>query len=396
VRTQKIKTVYIKEIIETSRDKKTLFMMIVVPLILYPLVFIGTGYFSGVQREKNRELTAKVAVADYADGRRLADEIERDERFSVVPVDNEESALAEGDIQLAVRVPPGFERMLDEQDPAVITVLYDESSVQSVEAKKNFIAFFDEYKTGLIKEQLNIRGIDSSLIDIVSLDAKNVATAEKMGAFIVGRVMPILVLILAFTGAMHTATSVTAGEKVRQTMETLLVSAISRKEIVLGKYLAVLTTSVTSSFLGLVSLFITFQVGFTLLSAATGMQITISSLSTLIMFVMILPVAGIFSALLVALGSYARTTKEAEMYSSSCIIIILALGMVSMTPGFEPAVEYFLIPVMNTTLIQKELLMSDFDVLHIVLALGSSLALAAAALYLANRLFSREEILFRT
>lgn len=396
MRIHKVATVYNKEILETLRDKKTLFMMIVIPLILYPLVFIGTGYFSGLQREKSMHFISKVVVTNAGENNQLVEAIVKYGKFTIVNTTNEVSALKLGDIQLVIQAPFDFQDNLENDIPSNLTILYDESNVKSQDAKEIFIKFFDYYKNDLIRSKLERSGISGALLDVVSIETQNIASAEKMGAFIVGMVMPILVLILSFTGAMHTASSITAGEKVKQTIETLLVSAISRKEIVLGKFITVMTTSIVTAFLGLLSLFITFEVGFTLLSASTETQIAISPYSTIIMFIMILPVAGIFSALLIALGTYARTTKEAEMYYSSCIIIILALGMASLTPGFEPGLKLFMIPVMNTTLIQKELLMSNFDLVHISLTLGSTVALAFAALYAANNLFSREEILFRT
>ncbi len=392
----KIKVVYFKELLEAVRNTKTLFLMVFMPVILFPLLFIGIGYFTGKQIAKTEKLISKIAIINNEDAPVLVGFIKKDKSVDVVEKTDAVSDLDEGLVQLVVQIPENYDEHIEDEIPVTIDLLYDQSNIKSISAHKRFINLFNDYQKDFYKNKLAQKGISNKFLDILNITSKNIASSDKMGAFVIGKLFPFLILILAYAGAMYTALSITVGEKERQTIETILASAIKRQEIVLGKFLAVFTASLITAFLGLLSLFFTFQT--TLGSAAlkASIQISISMFSVLTMFGLIIPVAAIFSAVLITLGSAARSNKEGEMYATMFLMVVLALGIVSVIPGFEPDLKLFLIPVMNTTLIQKELLMSDINFLHIFFTLLSTVFFALGSLYTAVKLFSRDEILFRS
>ncbi len=396
MRINKIKIVYFKELLEAVRNTKTLFLMVFIPVILFPLLFIGIGYFTGKQIAKTEKSISILAITNYKDAPDLVSFIKKDKTFNILEKTNAMSDLDEGLVQLVIQIPKNYDEHIENEIPVTIDLLYDQSNIKSTSAYNRIIKLFDEYKKDFYKNKLVRKGISNEFLDILNITSKNIASSDKMGAFVIGRLFPFLILMLAYTGAMYPALSITVGEKERQTIETILASAIKRQEIVLGKFLAVFTASLITAFLGLLSLFFTFQTSLGSVALKANVQISISMFSVLTMFGLIIPVTGIFSAVLITLGSASRSQKEGEMYATMFLMVILAFSIVSLIPGFEPDLKLFLIPVMNTTLIQKELLMSDFNLLHIFFTLSSTIFLALGSLYTSIKLFCRDEILFRS
>jgi len=396
MRINKIKVVYFKELLEAVRNTKTLFLMVFIPVILFPLLFIGIGYFTGKQIAKTEKSISIIAITNYEYAPDLVSFMKEDRSFNVLEKTDAMSDLDNGLVQLVVQIPKNYDEHIEDEIPVTINLLYDQSNIKSTYAYNKIINLFDDYKNEFYKNKLIKKGISNKFLDILNITSKNIASSDKMGAFVIGRLFPFLIIILAFTGAMYTALSIIVGEKERQTIETILVSAIKRQEIVLGKFLAVFTASLITAFLGLLSLFFTFQTSLGSVALEANVQISISMFSVLTMFGLIIPTAGIFSAVLITLSSAARSNKEGEMYATMFLMVIIALSIVSIIPGFEPELKLFLIPVMNTTLIQKELLMSEVNFLHIFFTLLSTVFFALGSLYTAVKLFSRDEILFRS
>ncbi len=396
MRLNKIKVVYFKELLEAVRNTKTLFLMVFIPVILFPLLFIGIGYFTGKQLAKTEKQISKIAVINDNYAPDLVKLIEKDESYEVLERTDVMPDLGEGLVQLVLQIPKDYREKIVNEIPVSIKVFYDKSNTKSTHAYNRIIKLFDDYKKEFYKNKLVQKGISNNFLDILNITSKNIASSDKMGAFVLGKLFPILILIFAYTGAMYTALSITVGEKERQTIETILVCTIKRQEIVIGKFLAVFTASLITAFLGLLSLFFTFQTGLGSVALKANIQISISMYTVATMFGLIIPVAGIFSAVLITLGSAARSYKEGEMYATIFLMVIIALSMVSIIQGFEPDLKLFLIPVMNTTLIQKELLMSEVNFLHIFFTLLSTVFVALGSLYTAVKLFCRDEILFRS
>src|SRR5690606_6021969 len=165
----------------------------------------------------------------------------------------------------------------------------------------------------IIGERLGERGLDRSLIEPFSIRSQNVAPPEKVGGNAFGGFLPYILVLLCFTGAMYPAMDLTAGEKERGTMETILVSPIGRIDLVLGKFLMVLTASLATVAFSLASLmgsllvaglvFAPKAAGAAAETAARGGALpSLDPAGVLGVVGMILPFAVFFSALLLALS----------------------------------------------------------------------------------------------
>jgi sodium transport system permease protein len=201
---------------------------------------------------------------------------------------------------------------------------------------------------------------------------------------------------------MYPAMDLTAGEKERGTIETLLCSPVSRTHLVLGKFLMVLTASLATAALSILSMSASFGVGKTLLLALTdgeadaAMQVAITGKAIASIFIVVLPVAVFFSAVLLALSLFAKSYKEAQSYISPLMIVMVMPAVAALLPGVELSPALALVPVLNTSLVSKEIIAGTYDWASIAVIFLSSSAYAALALAIAVKLFQREDVLFRT
>jgi sodium transport system permease protein len=189
----------------------------------------------------------------------------------------------------------------------------------------------------------------------------------------------------------------TAGEKERGTMETILASPVRRVELVIGKFLLVLLASGTTAVLSVASFALTFLLGAQLFGEITArFALTVSGKATAAVFLLVLPLAVFFSAALLAIAVFARNYREAQTYLGPLMFVVILPAMASFIPGIELNTRLALIPVLNVSLMAKEVLGGNYDWPLIGIIFGSTCAYAAAALYFAVRQFHREDVLFRT
>jgi sodium transport system permease protein len=195
----------------------------------------------------------------------------------------------------------------------------------------------------------------------------------------------------------------TAGEKERGTMETLLCCPAARTDIVLGKFLMVLTGSLCAVMFSLVSLGLTILAlgsammpGPGALAAPGAAMPTIDPLGIFGLLAMVAPVAVLFSAILFTLSLYAKSSKEAQTYVTPLAFVVVFPCIVGMLPGIELNYRLALVPIVNISLVCKEMLSGVWHWGYIAVIFGSTALYAAAALAIAVRMFGREGVIFRT
>jgi sodium transport system permease protein len=209
-----------------------------------------------------------------------------------------------------------------------------------------------------------------------------------------GKSFPLLLIMWALAGALHPAIDLTAGEKERGTLETLLLSPASRGEIVCGKFLAVWAFSAASALWNLAWIG-----GAACLAGQLIPDFDIMSVSALIWSaVLSVLMAALFSALSIALGTYARSTKEGQIYLLPVFIITMPLIFLSMVPGVELDWFYSWVPITGACLLMQKLMAAHPDPavwVYFLPVLASLAVCCALALRWAVAQFRREEVLFR-
>jgi sodium transport system permease protein len=393
-------TVLWKEIIDSLRDSRTIFLMIALPLVIYPALFTGMGYFEGIVRKRQRETDISVALFNYENARRLAGFLSEKEKLDVLLMPGAEAEAAadfvrDQNAQVALLVPEGFEESVRAGQVARLTVLFDGAEVLSVSGRDRIISLLREFGSDIVRERLEERGLDISILDTVDISPENVATAGEMGALVIGTMVPFFLIILMCAGAQHTAIDVTAGEKERSTLETILASSVSRTEVVFGKFAAVMVASLATAIMGLIGLLLTIYSGLSVITAVSEGNLTISFGTVMVLLVTLIPVMIFVSAAFVAIGCFAKSIKEGQTYSSYFYMVIMLSAVVTIFPGFETGLTGYAVPLLGVLFLEKEVLTGSFDLLHVTLALLSTLAIAVAAIFVSVKLFSNEKVMFR-
>lgn len=216
---------------------------------------------------------------------------------------------------------------------------------------------------------------------------------ELQGA--IKRILPLMLVMWALVGALYPAVDLCAGEKERGTMETLLISAATRSEIVLGKFLAIWAFSTVTALLNIVTLGVT----------ATHLSMTYMNMSLFYPMLMVwallllLPLGAFFSALSLAIGAYARSSREGQYYLMPLVMITLPLVLITIAPGTKLDLPTCFVPITGIAILLQELSdASNLDLRHLVYllaVLGATASYAFLALKWAVRQFNREEVLFR-
>lgn len=395
--------VYRKELVDSLRDRRTVISMIVVPLLLMPLLTIGLGALSAKLIGQAMLEVPQVMVLGGEDSPKVRADLAALRDVSLVPAEPDYAEeISSKQIRAAVEIPEGFDAKLASGEPMVVKIYMYEGDLKSAFGADRLQKFFRDLRDRAIRERLEAHQLPGSLIRPFDIQQQNVAPAEKVGGAILGGLVPYFVILLCLTGAMYPAMDLTAGEKERGTMETLLCSPVSRIHLVVGKFLMVLTASLATAVLSISSMAFSFGMGKKLLlgmahgAADAALQITITVKSVLLVFVMVLPLAVLFSAALLAISLLAKSFKEAQSYISPLMIVVVLPAVAALLPGVELNAALSLVPVLNTSLVSKEIVTGTYHWKYLALIFASSCIYAAAALALAVRLFQREDVLFRT
>jgi len=405
-----ILTVYLKELKDSLRDRRTLLSTIVIPTFVMPLLFFSFGTVMLKIDQQARAETPTVMVLGGEDSPGIVARLQKDGRIRVVPtVADWKQRISDKKVRAAVMIPAGFDAGLKSGAAATVTIYNYSGEAKSRLGVEQVERIFRELSAATVEARLGERGVPVALTKPFEITRSNVAPPEKVGGNIVGGFIPYIIIILCFTGAMYPAMDLTAGEKERGTMETLLCSPVARSDIVVGKFLMVLTASISTMVLSLVSMALTFVVGGSYFASkvagakgaaaaaaqGSGMMPSIDPLGVVGAFGMILPVAVLFSAVIFTVALFAKSYKEAQSYVAPMIFVVLLPAMIGIAPGIELNLPLSLVPILNLSLVCKEMLSGVWHWNYIAIIFGSSCLYAAVALWLAVRMFEREDVIFR-
>lgn len=398
---QNIGIVYRKELRESLRDRRTLTSMIVVPILIMPLLTIGTGVVMTKIVGSAQDETATVMVVGGEDSPKVTSALESVKGLRVVPPSpNYAQLISDKKLRAAAEIPPGFDAALEQGGAGTVRIYDYKGDLKSGFAEQKLENFFRDYREKAVQLHLQSRNLPQNLVNPFSIEQQNVASAQQVGGQLIGGMLPYFIIILCLTGAMYPAMDLTAGEKERGTIETILSSPVSRVHLVLGKFLTVLTASLCSGLLSLISMGVSFQVAKRLVATATKgdspFNFSIGMPTIAIIFLMVVPLAVLFAAGLLAIALFAKSYKEAQSYISPLMIVVIMPAIIGMLPGVEMDTRLSVIPVLNTSLICKEIATGVYHWHSIATILISTSIYAAVALFLAVRLFQREDVLFRT
>jgi len=394
--------VYRKELREALRDRRTVVASVVIPLFLFPLLSVGFGALVGNIVNKTKEATPKVMVVGGEDSPGVLAALKATPKVEIVPASpNWKNLVVEKEVPVAVEIPQGFDKSLTEQKKLEVTIYNYAGELKSEIAAGKVDKSLKAYRDDVVRKRVVAQKLPVEVLNPFDVTQKNIAPPEKSGAALFfGGFIAYIVVFLCFNGGMHPAIDLTAGEKERGTMETILSSPIARSHLVIGKFLLVLTTALSTAALSVISMGISFALVSSFQPKTPqpgdeGIAMHIGVGAALSVFIMAIPLAVLFSSIQLMIASFAKTYKEAQTYLVPLIFIVIIPAIAAMLP-IDLDAKLALVPILSVSLLCKELVIGIYHWNFIAIIFTSTCAYAAVALFLATKMFQRESVLFRS
>ncbi len=400
-----ILTIYLKEMKEVLRDRRTLVFMLVMPTVLMPLLMILLIGFlvKADKKARTEELPYAIFGAEYLP--ELADGFYDETDFKKVTIestDEIESAIEQNKIKFALVIPEKARERLEEGGHVAVQLYYNNASMASMVRNRagNIVR---KVNNKFRSDRLASLGLETTeqqenLITPITIEEKGTAKMREMLGERLGGILPYLFIILCLLGSMYPAIDLGAGEKERGTLETLLLAPIKRSQIVLGKFFVVFTTGVTAALLCITSIGIMLSIKVKDIPGDLELHRVFASVSVIdlvLIAAMLVPTAAIFASLLLSISIYAKSFKEASSYCGPLNLLAIVPAIIAMLPVVKLDWYWAMVPITNISLAIKELIKGTMDYRMLVAILGSSVVIAGALLIFCTKWFERESVLFR-
>ncbi|MBI9017885.1 MAG: CPBP family intramembrane metalloprotease [Phycisphaerae bacterium] len=398
--TKVILTILKKELLETLRDKRTLIAMIGIPIVLYPLLFLGVAQVAVHEQVKLQKQNSRVAlVGDSSEI--IKGWLAETEKVEIVETESAEQDLKNGDVDVIVKIESDIDETLLDNKTVAIKLDYDNTVPRSQKATNRLGKAIREKSAELLNQRLEKQGLDKEFSQPLRTEVNDIAPPAKTTGSMLGRILPMLMIIMLGVGAFYPAVDLTAGEKERGTFETLLSTPAAKSEIVCGKFLAVFVLAMITAMLNLASMGLTISSQVSMMAGAEGQGVgglDISSLqisfgNIMVFFIVLLPLAFFICSVMMGIAMLARNFKEAQNYINPFYMMIVLPAMYASMPGVELNATTQLIPITNVALLFKKMLIGEFVAQEVIMVLLSTVFFAALALVGAVAIFQREDVI---
>jgi len=374
-------------------------------MLLMPGIIIGMGKLIEVQIERAEEKVVKVAVNNQEAAPSFVAILESQEKIELVDTEDDiRQAVRDDKVEAGIIFSENFSELLNDQQPISITVFQKSINTDSSIAVSRIRVAATVFNNQLMSSRFLEKEIDQNILSGVNITAEDVATEKEQGGFGLGFLLPLFIIMWSVVGGQYTAVDVSAGEKERKTLESLLLTPVRRSEVVFGKFLAVSTAALVSVIVALGSMYIAIiAFGPGIFGQASGTAggtsefiFSIEPMALLILFAVSILLVLMFSAMQLSIAIFAKSYKEAQSYiGPTYLVVILPTVIVNTLPNFKPALWFFALPVVNAILLFKEVLIGEYDMAHITVTVITLVIYAFLAILVAIKIYQREGVLFK-
>ena len=396
-----------KELKDIFRDKKTVLFTLILPIILFPVMYKLMGYG---MKSTMKDATEEINLAINGDNKSsVYNLLQSQKNFKIENPEDQKSALKEGKLQLIINIPENFDKLIAEGKEANIEILYDDSSNNSSIASTTVSSLISGLEDSIVSERLKAKGIDTEILKPFKVDVKSGILADgeeevNPMARTLGGMMPSLIVVFMFAPILGIAADLGAGEKERNTFEPLLSTPCNRNSLIFGKTIAISVVSALTMIASLISMYIGLQSFIKSISEMdsgisknTAFSFDLSPQSLVFMIILLLILLLAICAIQISISVFARSTKEAGTYLSGVITPIMIVSYIPMFMDAKDISSFlFHIPVANSVALMKEFMVGITNFNHIGIVLLWNIIYLILALLATKHLFSREEVVFRS
>ena len=370
-----------KELREMFRDKKSLCMMLIIPIFI-PLLVIGMSAL--FESQMNMPITEYNTIGfDYELNEVEESIIESLEINAVVDTkENLEEKFNNGEIALYIT-----------KENNVYTINGDDTDTATY-ATNLAEGYFNAYKEYLQTDYLANNNVNpEDVLNIIVLE-ENISVEENFFSSYVMNYAFLFIIMAITVSATYPATDATAGEKERGTLETLLTFPIKSKDIIIGKFLSVSLSSMITGLLSLILAILSLKIANNMFSIYEEVNLMLPASSLIFAIIVIIAYSFLISGLCIAIASSSKTFKEAQSALTPLTFISFFPGMIAFMIGITTTNLFALIPFLNYTLIFTDITNGTINYVHILLMLLSTIIIIAIVLKVIIKQYKSERVLF--
>lgn len=372
-----------KELREVFRDKKSLSMMLLIPIMI-PLILVGVSALFDSQINRDLEEFNKIGFAYELNN--VEKELVKQNKIKTRTGTKKEMQKLYRDKEVDVYI--------EKQDNNYI-INYDKNNETSSSTVILAEKFLDQYKLILQDSYLKSNNLDSnSVLNIINISYNEIG--EKEDNFYVNYITTyaFIFIIMAITiSATYPATDATAGEKERGTLETLLTFPIKNRDIIIGKYLSVSISSIITGVLGFILSLISLVYISKTFSIFKGINL-IPSFTTIITILIIISYSLLISGLCIAVASLSKSFKEAQSALTPITFISIIPGMIAFMANIKTTALISIIPFLNYVQIFNDVNSGNINYLYIFLMFATTLIYISIVLFYIIKQYRNEKVLF--
>ena len=394
----RVRTIAKKELVEFVRDWRTILAILVIPLLLFPILFILFPLLLASEAAELNAINVDVVVqADDVpdDLESMLDNASLNLTYEPLPEVEELSAPLGEDDRLRNGSVDALLRLRQNGTVLEYAVLYLSTSEQSLEARSRTFDVLGAWEENETVRRIDAAGLDANeTLDPLrwngDIGQSDVATQGEQAGMALSLFSPLVLAVWTFSSAIQPSIDMTAGERERGTLEALLGLPCTRMELLMGKWLAVATITGVGVLLQVAGLL--FAIGYLATSDVISAP-SVSPAALAFLFVAVLLFAIMVVAIEMALAMRSHSVKEAGSILGPAVLVILFPGLFSQVINLDGIETFwFAVPVVNVLLALRELLMNRIVYSHVVVWVVSSTFYAFVAAYYAARQFKREDI----
>lgn len=388
-------TIFKKELKDTLRDRRTLMMMLVIPLLVFPIIMnVFVSISASFQREAATK-TIKIGMVGKADNflnselEAIPKELGNKKIIFYKDTLSMLQDLKNDSIQLGTFISSDFQVYMDSMKTAPVLFYFNATDMGMKERAEGYMKIIEDKAQ---TERYARLGIDEKKVKPIEATYINIASDKEMVGKLAGGILPYIFIAFGFIGCMYPAIDLFTGEKERGTIETLLTTPVARWQILFGKMGVVVLSGLTAATCALLGLFLSIEV-LDAVENAEILKIVHSILSPtfiLLLYSLLIPLTVFFAGVMIPIAIYAKSFKEAQSIITPLNIVMVLPAMVGFFPGVELNYITASIPVVNIVLATKDLISGTLDLGLVALSFSVMFILASLAVFVSYKRFDNE------